>query len=166
MQIRLATLTDIPDIMRMISQVVPAMQATGNFQWDNTYPNPRVFEKDIGLNQLWLADADDVIAGVAAITLDQSPEYADVGWDITEPAVVVHRLAVSPRHQGKGIAAALMYKAENVARQKDIAVLRIDTNSKNQATQRLFPKLGYVYAGEISLAFRDGLRFYCYEKRL
>ena len=34
------------------------------------------------------------------------------------------------------------------------------------ATQRLFPKLGYRFAGEIGLAFRPGLRFFCYEKRL
>ena len=34
------------------------------------------------------------------------------------------------------------------------------------ATQRLFPRLGYRFAGEIGLAFRPGLRFFCYEKRL
>ena len=79
---------------------------------------------------------------------------------------MVYRLAVSPQYQGKGIAAALMLKAEEVAVNSGISIMRIDTNSKNQATQKLFPKLGYVYAGEISLAFRDGLRFYCYEKLL
>jgi RimJ/RimL family protein N-acetyltransferase len=42
----------------------------------------------------------------------------------------------------------------------------VDTNSENAATQRLFPKLGYRFAGEIKLAFRPGLRFFCYEKRL
>lgn len=166
MLIRHATLNDIPIIMQLINEVVPLMQATENHQWDSTYPNPQVFEKDISLNQLWVAIIDSDIAGVAAITTDQSPEYADAGWDITAPAIVVHRLAVSPRYQGKGIAAALLQKAEDEAIRRDIKILRIDTNSKNQATQKLFPKLGYIYAGEISLAFRDGLRFFCYEKLL
>lgn len=150
--------------MHLIAGVVPVMNAAGNFQWDSTYPNPVVFEKDIALNQLWLADIDGDIAGVAAITTDQEPEYAAVGWDINEVAIVTHRLAVSVNHQGKGIAAALLQQADEVARSRGINKLRIDTNTQNQATQKLFPKLGYTYVGEIGLGFRPNLRFYCYEK--
>jgi ribosomal protein S18 acetylase RimI-like enzyme len=89
-----------------------------------------------------------------------------VGWDIDEPAIVVHRLAVDPAFRGAGVAAALMQKAEDVAVERGVGVLRVDTNTQNEATQRLFPKLGYRLAGEISLQFRPGLRFFCYEKRL
>jgi len=165
MHIRPATLTDIPQIMQLIADVVPLMNAAGNFQWDSTYPNVPVFEKDIDLKQLWVADIDGEIGGIAAITTDQEPEYAHVGWDLNETAIVTHRLAVSPKHQGKGIAAALLMQAETEAINRGIKALRIDTNTANQATQRLFPKLGYVFAGEIGLGFREGLRFYCYEKR-
>jgi GNAT superfamily N-acetyltransferase len=164
MIIRLANLSDIPAIMHLIAGVVPVMNAAGNFQWDSTYPNAAVFGKDIALNQLWVADIDGDLAGIAAITTDQEPEYAAVGWDINEMAIVTHRLAVSVNHQGKGIAAALLKQADEVARSRDISKLRIDTNTQNQATQKLFPKLGYVYAGEIGLGFRPNLRFYCYEK--
>ncbi len=93
-------------------------------------------------------------------------EYAEAGWDLREAAIVVHRLAVDPAYRGAGIASALMLQAEQVARERGISVLRVDTNTQNPATQRLFPKLGYTLAGEISLAFRPGLRFFCYEKRL
>jgi GNAT superfamily N-acetyltransferase len=164
--IRLATLNDVPAIMLLIADVVPVMIASGNFQWDSNYPNPEVFEKDISLNQLWLAELDGDIAGVAAITTDQEPEYAKVGWDIQETAIVTHRLAVSAKYQGKGIAAALLQQAEQEAVKHGIGVLRIDTNTANQATQKLFPKLGYQYAGEIGLGFRPNLRFFCYEKRV
>ena len=166
MVIRQATLNYISAIMELVKAVVPLMNAAGNWQWDDTYPNPAVFEKDISLHQLWLADIEGAIAGIAAITTDQDAEYAQVGWDLHETAIVTHRLAVSPDHQGKGIAVALMEQAEKVAVSRRIAVLRVDTNSRNEATQKLFPKLGYRYAGEIDLAFRPGLRFYCYEKRL
>ena len=166
MLIRLATLDDIPGIMQLIAEVVPLMTQEGNFQWDNTYPNTQVFEKDIEQRQLWVAHKDGAIAGVTAITTDQSPEYADVGWDITEPAIVTHRLAVSSKFRGMGIAAALLNQAEEEALKRDIKLLRIDTNTKNEATQKLFPKLGYEFAGEIGLAFRPNLRFYCYQKTL
>jgi len=166
MHIRRAILTDVPFIMELISKVVPVMNASGNFQWDSTYPNAQVFEKDIALMQLWAAEIDGKIVGVAAITTDQEPEYANVGWDITETAIVTHRLAVSPEYRGRGIAAALLVQAENEAISRGINLLRIDTNTLNKATQRLFPKLGYELAGEIDLGFRPNLRFYCYEKKL
>jgi len=152
--------------MQLITEVVPTMHAVGNFQWDSTYPNPGAFNADIDANQLWVADLDGDIAGLAAITTEQYPEYAQVGLDVSQTAVVVHRLAVSPRHQGKGIAAALMQEADAEAVRQDIAILRIDTNKQNLAAQALFPKLGYEFKGEITLEFRPGLGFVVFEKLL
>ncbi|MCQ6958795.1 GNAT family N-acetyltransferase [Mucilaginibacter aquariorum] len=166
MNIRLATLKDIPQIMDLIADVVPLMIASGNLQWDDKYPNPQVFENDIALNQLWVAEIDGAIAGITAITTEQYPEYAQVGLDVNEEAIVTHRLAVSPHFRGKGIAAALLMQAEYEAIERGIETLRVDTNTKNEATQKLFPKLGYRFLGEMGLEFRPGLRFYCYEKRL
>jgi ribosomal protein S18 acetylase RimI-like enzyme len=166
MQIRPATKDHLPSLIALVRRVVPLMRATGNLQWDNTYPNEAVFQRDIDLNQLWVAVVDGNIAGVAAVTMDQDPDYTQVGWDIEEPAIVVHRLAVDPAFRGLGAAGALMQKAEEVAVERGITVLRVDTNTQNEATQRLFPKLGYSLAGEISLVYRPGLRFLCYEKRL
>src|SRR5271154_3888040 len=163
---RQAPPADIPAIMQIVRRVVPLMRAAGNLQSDDDYPNPEAFAKDIAAAQLWVAELGLRIAGMAALTTDQEPEYAQVGWDITTPAVVVHRLAVHPDLQGLGVAAALMQQAEQVARDRGIRELRVDTNSENPATQRLFPKLGYRFVGEIGLAFRPGLRFLCYEKHL
>jgi ribosomal protein S18 acetylase RimI-like enzyme len=166
MQIRRGRVEDVGAVMELVARVVPIMRASGNLQWDDEYPNAAVFERDAELKQLWIVEIEGQIAGMAAITTDQEPEYAQVGWDITETAVVVHRLAVDPTFRGKGIAAALLLQAEVVAAERSIPVLRIDTNTSNEATQRLFPKLGYELAGEIALGFRPGLRFRCYEKRL
>src|SRR6195952_3782447 len=171
MIIRLATLFDVPAIMTMMRQVVPLMRAAGNLQWDETYPNSEVFTQDIALRQLWVAEMDEagdpgLIGGVAAFTREQSHEYAAVGWDITEPAIVIHRLAVDPDFRGFGIATALMEEAEALAQEAGISVLRVDTSAQNVATQKLFPKLRYTFSGETGLFHRPGLRVLCYEKRL
>jgi ribosomal protein S18 acetylase RimI-like enzyme len=166
MESRLAVRADIPRLLGILGQVVPLMRTAGNLQWDEIYPNAGVLEDDIIRGQLWVAVIEGCIAGMAAITMDQSPEYAEAGWDIDEPAIVVHRLAVDPNSRGLGVAQLLMRKAEVVARERGICKLRVDTNTRNEATQRLFPKLGYLLAGEIGLGFRPGLRFYCYEKCL
>lgn len=166
LHIRPAATTDLPAILDLVRRVVPLMQASGNQQWSADYPNEAVFQDDIARQQLWLAELDGQVAGVAALTQDQDEEYAQADWDPAETAIVTHRLAVDPGAQGKGIAAALLAQAEQLAVERGLKSLRVDTNSENAATQRLFPKLGYRFAGEITLAFRPGLRFYCYEKRL
>ncbi|GAB3974801.1 GNAT family acetyltransferase [Spirosoma terrae] len=166
MTIRPATRSDLPNLMKLVKVVVPLMREAGNFQWDDTYPNETVFGQDIDKAQLWVADIDGQLAGVAALTEDQEPEYAQVGFDIFQRAVVTHRLAVDPAFRGQGIAAALLNQAEKLALERNVASLRIDTNSENQVTQKLFPKLGYQLAGEITLGFRPGLRFLAYEKQL
>jgi ribosomal protein S18 acetylase RimI-like enzyme len=163
---RRATLDDIPAILDLVRRVVPLMQASGNFQWSADYPNAAVFTADIEKSQLWVAELDGAVAGLAALTQDQDAEYAQADWDVNEPALVTHRLAVDPATQGRGVALALMEQAEKQAVAQGLRVLRVDTNSENAATQRLFPKLGYRFAGEITLAFRPGLRFFCYEKWL
>ena len=159
-------MADLPALLALLRRVVPLMQAGGNFQWSADYPNAAVFTNDIARQHLWVAELDGVVAGVAALTQDQDAEYAQADWDVTEPALVTHRLAVDPAAQGQGIALALMTQAEKQAVAQHLKVLRVDTNSENTATQRLFPKLGYRFAGEITLAFRPGLRFFCYEKWL
>ncbi len=163
---RLAVHEDIPALMQLVRRVVPLMRSTGNLQWDENYPDEAVFRRDIDMKQLWIGEIGTEIAGVAALTMDQEPDYTQVGWDINEAAIVVHRLAVDPAFRGAGVASALMEKAEEIAINLGIPVLRVDTNTQNEATQRLFPKLGYQLAGEIGLEFRPGLRFFCYEKRL
>lgn len=166
MILRPATETDLPHLIDLVRRVVPLMHTAGNFQWDAGYPNETVFQQDIQRGDLWVAEIDGTIAGVAALTTIQDAEYTQLGWDLSETALVTHRLAVHPDFQGRGVAAALLQQAELLALSRGIDVLRIDTNSENQATQRLFPKLGYRFSGELTLGFRPGLRFLGYEKRL
>jgi GNAT superfamily N-acetyltransferase len=166
MLIRLATTSDVDGMMVFLVMFVRLMRDSGNLQWDEHYPNPEVFTRDIELAQLWVVEIDSQLAGVAALTTDQEPEYADVGWDISETAIVVHRLAVDPGFQGRGVSIALLEHAEAIALQRGIAQIRVDTNTQNRVTQRLLPKLGYRLVGEIGLKFRPSLRFFCYEKIL
>jgi GNAT superfamily N-acetyltransferase len=165
--IRLARAGDLPALMTMLRRVIPLMHADGIAQWDDEYPTEAIFARDIEAGELWVAEAEDgALGGVIAITTEQYPEYAHVGLDLSEPAIVAHRLAVDPAFRGTGIAAALMQQAETVAQARGIPILRVDTSAQNTAAQRLTVKLGYTFAGETNLGFRGGMRIFCYEKRL
>jgi ribosomal protein S18 acetylase RimI-like enzyme len=166
MLIRLATPEDVPALMAIVRRVVPLMLSAGNFQWNDEYPNAAVFLRDIERGQLWIAEIDGAIAGVTAMTTAEEPDYVQADWDHTQPALVIHRLAVDPETRGAGVARALLAKAEEIALAQNLFILRADTNSENHAAQRLFPSLGYRYASEIPLRARPGQRFFCYEKLL
>ena len=170
--IRLGKEGDVEAIMRIVKACIPAMQASGNFQWDEVYPNEAAFRKDIEIGQCYVAektneDGSKEIAGVAALTEDQSVEYADCGWDLSIPAVVPHRLAVSPTCHRQGIAAKLYAKGDELARERGYDRVRVDTNSLNVPMNKTIQAHGYKYAGEISLNSKPkDMRFNTYEKML
>lgn len=143
------------------------MHAAGNHQWGSGYPNAEVFTQDIRLGQLWVAEIDGTVGGVAAVTLDAPSYFLNPDWTVDPTAAITtHRLAVDPDLGGRGIASRLMQKAEEIARERGVSLLRADTDPKNPVTNYLFPKLGYQFVGSFGIGFRPGMRFLCYEKRL
>jgi GNAT superfamily N-acetyltransferase len=167
-ELRLADSRDLPYILDIVKTVVPIMQANGNPQWDESYPKAEHFHEDIRLGQLWVAvDDADVVVAVGALTTDQPDDYAAAGCDLSKSAIVPHRMAVSPSHQGCGIAHMLLHKSELLARERGIEFVRIDTNSCNEVMQRVISKAGFTFLKEITLADSPECgRFMCYEKRL
>lgn len=169
MILRLANNQDVQSIMdNIVNAVVPLMLASGNPQWDETYPQPEHFNEDIDLGQLWVAvDDAECVVGVAALTNDQPDDYAAAGCDLSKPSIVPHRVAVSPSCQGRGIAKMFFDKAEELARDRGFEYIRIDTNKYNTVMQKAILNSGFTFMKEITLTDTpDTWRFYCYEKRL
>lgn len=169
------------------------MNESGNYQWNESYPNEERLRKDIDLQYLWVSttsanDSESIvidtetqaenyftapveqqskeIAGFCAITTDQDPEYGEC-FDITIAAIVPHRLAVHPNFRRQGIAQTFLSKAESLAKERGLKYIRVDTNKENGSMRRIFEELNYVYAGEISLPGKPpGMRFACYHKEI
>ena len=161
---------DLGGIMSIVSEVVPMMNAVGNFQWQvGFYPLEANFVTDIQKRYCYVAcegGADGAIVGVAALTEDQD-DYIQVCECAREKSIVPHRVAVRASFQGRGVARAFLLKAEQLSREAAYNVVRIDTNIENKAMQHIFKSLGYSFKGEIQLPGKvAGLRFVCYEKYL
>lgn len=161
--VRLAAENDLAGIISLTKLVVRLMQAEGNFQWNDNYPVETDFRTDISNGVLWVVASTTDVFGFCALTKDQGEDYKAV-WDVSIEAIVPHRLAVHPDCRGKGVAKALLGHAEILAKEMGISWIRVDTNTKNNATNKLFPQMGFQYVGEISLTGRQGLRFNCFEK--
>jgi ribosomal protein S18 acetylase RimI-like enzyme len=159
--IRAAIIEDLGSVCRLISDVVDHLRSQGIDQWDEFYPTRNIFQDDIARGTLLIYSENGSAAGIVTLDDQQPPEYRSVQWTIPGRSLVIHRLAVNPAHQGRGIARSLMRHAEKTAARRLFDAIRLDAFEGNPAAVRLYDSLGYRRAGFVS--FRKG-RFHCFEK--
>jgi len=162
--IRRAKISEIPDIMRITKACAAHMIRKGIYQWNEHYPNADAFEKDIERQELYVLLIDEKIRGTLVISTLMDEEYKSVSWATENGnSVYIHRLAVHPSFQGKGHAQELMNFAENYARQKAFASLRLDTFSQNKRNQQFYETRGYQKLSDIYYPKQSEHSFHCYE---
>jgi GNAT superfamily N-acetyltransferase len=162
---REATESDIAEIWDILQRAILRRKADGSKQWQDGYPNREVVRKDIEKGEGYVLTNDGTIVGYAAVIINYEPAYEAIegSWLTNEDFVVVHRVAVSEEHLGKGISKVLLGFVEQFALNRSIHSIKADTNFDNLAMMKVFEKLGYVYCGEVY--FRANARR-AYEKVL
>ena len=95
----------------------------------------------------------------------QDDEYGEINWSTSEEEknIVVHRLAVRPDQQGKGLGRLIMDFAEQWARENQYDAIRLDTFSQNPRNQRFYTNRGYTDLGPVYLKYKKEHPYYCYE---
>jgi ribosomal protein S18 acetylase RimI-like enzyme len=164
MKIQLANSTHTNQIFNTLKAVAAHMRAQGIMQWNENYPTLEHVEADIADQIVFIGWIDNELAGVISIDANQSPEYDKIPWEFTAGKVlVVHRLAVSPTAQKKGVGRQLMDFALKKAIDEGYSSIRLDAYSKNERTLRFYENRGYKKRGKIYFPYRNE-PFYCYEK--
>lgn len=166
MDIVKGNIQDMTLIMDLIKNNISDMETKGIYQWNEHYPTQTIFENDINNEILYLIKNDYECLGIIAFDEQQSPEYKEISW-FTEgkKVLVIHRLAVNPKHQKQGIGKLLLDFAENIAMKKQYTSIRLDSYSGNSRAIKLYENRGYRKTGQIFFPYRE-LPFYCFEKKL
>lgn len=165
-EIRRAQKDEVVEIMELISKCVQVMQDGGSDQWDAHYPNKEIIEQDIQQGSLYVYEVDKAIAGIIVLDENESEEYKTIQWVQNQgPHLIMHRLAIHPEVQGKGIARKLIAFAENHAGVNGYTSIRLDTYAKNTRALELYPGLGYERRGEVDFPHRTA-NFPVFEKVL
>lgn len=162
--IRLAIVSDLDRIVEIVNASKEIMQAQGNFQWDDNYPLRGDYERDIENAELYVIEENGIVSGFLCLNGDEPEEYKTAAWEKSEPALVIHRMAVAPESRGRGLAGKLLDFAWDTTRERGIPSLRTDTFSGNIAMNSLFVKHGFRKTGNIELSGKQLQPFYCYEK--
>tara|TARA_B100001057_G_C22689073_1_gene887008 strand:- start:409 stop:912 length:504 start_codon:yes stop_codon:yes gene_type:complete len=167
MKIRLAKNDDIKRIVEIANACADHMISKGIFQWDKDYPNKETFKTDLDKGTLFTIEDKHEILGCICISLNIDEFYKSVKW-ITETNknVYVHRLAIHPQYQGRGLALKLMDYANEFAIQNNCESIRLDTFSGNPRNNKFYTLQGYTKIGEIYFRNQSEMPFNCYEKIL
>lgn len=167
MQIEKANKDDISEIIELTRSCARHMISQGIFQWNEHYPSVSVFENDVQLEQLWKMESDGKILGVVVLTEIEDEEYDGVVWLTSNSKnLYIHRLAVHPDHQGKGVARKLLDFSEEYAIDNKYDSIRLDTFSQNKRNQKIYEQRGYVKLEDIFFPKQSEHPFHCYEKLL
>ena len=156
----------VPEIMRLVELCVAQMRSQGNLQWDEIYPTQQILEEDARTGTLFAVRQEGRCVACVCLNDVESPEYQSVSWSDPGGAVmVIHRLAVHPQWQGRGIARQILADAEQYAIEQGFAWIRLDVYTGNPRAMALYPRQGYRRAGQVWFPRRP-LPFDCFEKPL
>jgi GNAT superfamily N-acetyltransferase len=155
---------DFERVLELVAGIIADMKSKGNPQWDETYPTKEILFHDIEEGALFIAEDNNKFIALCALTENEEPQYTEIEWeDKNAKAIEIHRIAVHPHYQKKGIAWKLFDFAEKHAKKNGYSSMRLDTYCENSRMIKIIEQRGYRRTGEI---FFPPLTppFYCYEK--
>lgn len=149
--LRRAEISDQEKIWDILQQAVQRRKNDGSNQWQDGYPNSETAIIDIQNKVGFVFEKDNEIAGYAAIIFDVEPAYENIEgkWLSEGEYAVIHRVAVSERFLGQGIATELFLKIEDFVRSKQVVSIKVDTNFDNVQMLKILDRLQYSYCGEV-----------------
>ena len=164
-KIELAKTTDLDGVMKVIRACSADLISKKIFQWSEKYPNSEVFKNDIDKNTLFVTKHQSKIIGCVALCSNKDLEYKNVKW-LTEDNknLYIHRLAVDPNFQKKGIGKSLMDFAEEYAKKNQFKTVRLDTFSQNKRNNKFYKSREYVKLDDVFFPMQSEYPFHCYEK--
>ncbi len=162
--IRKASFSDIDTILDITKACAKAMIANGIYQWNAHYPTKAPFVRDVERKELYVFEQNATIMGCIVLSTFMDEVYKPVTWlTPNENNLYIHRLAVHPDAQGKGIAQQLMTYAEQFAIDNAYSSIRLDTFSQNKRNQKFYDLRGYKQLEAVYFPKQSEHPFYCYE---
>ena len=167
MEFRQAKISDLDQIVEIIELSKKYLKETKVDQWQDGYPAKEDLRRDIESGNSYVLTNKDEIVATTVISLDGESTYNSIfngEWITNEDYIVMHRVAVHDKYKGKGIFKELIKEAENLALNKGISSIKIDTHRDNISMQRAVVKNDFKKCGIIYL--EDGSERIAFEKVL
>ena len=164
-KIELATLNELDRVKEIAEACAKNMIDNNIFQWNDKYPSREIFKDDIKNKSLYVSKINQEVVGCIMLSSFKDDVYKSVNW-ITpdEYNLYIHRLAVHPIFQKKGIARKMMDFAEDFAKSNNYISIRLDTFSQNPRNNKFYKSRGYNKLDDVYFPKQSEFPFHCYEK--
>ena len=152
---------DLDRVIDIFSEARGTMAKLGIDQWQDGYPTREIAEEDVALSRSYAVEIDGEVCATFVLQLG-----GDKNYDVIERGewlsgnenrdyLAIHRVAIAVASRGRGIAAQMISYASDLARERGLASLRIDTHEGNVVMRRMLEKNGFTYCGVIYLENGD-----------
>ena len=164
-KIELATLNELDRVKEIAEACAKNMIENNIFQWNDKYPSREIFKDDIKNKSLYVSKINQEVVGCIMFSFRKDDVYKTVNW-ITEDEynLYIHRLAVDPIFQKRGIARKMMDFAEDFAKSNNYISVRLDTFSQNPRNNKFYKSRGYNKLDDVYFPRQSEFPFHCYEK--
>ena len=164
-KIELATLNELDRVKEIAEACAKNMIDNNIFQWNDKYPSREIFKEDIKNKSLYVSKINQEVVGCIMFSSSKDDVYKTVNW-ITEDEynLYIHRLAVDPIFQKRGIARKMMDFAEDFAKSNNYISIRLDTFSQNPRNNKFYKSRGYNKLDDVYFPKQSEFPFHCYEK--
>ena len=164
-KIELATLNELDRVKEIAEACAKNMIDNNIFQWNDKYPSREIFKEDIKNKSLYVSKINQEVVGCIMFSSSKDDVYKTVNW-ITEDEynLYIHRLAVDPIFQKRGIARKMMDFAEDFAKSNNYISVRLDTFSQNPRNNKFYKSRGYNKLDDVYFPKQSEFPFHCYEK--
>ena len=173
MTIRPATAADLNGITAIYDAILDREEAGPVYtNWQRgKYPTTDTARQALEAGTLYVGEENGFLWGVVNLNGIQLSEYDVIPWTIPaerDRVAVIHTLCIHPAASGQGRAKQMVAFCEEESRRQGKTVMRLDTWEGNLPANRMYPALGYRYAGAAEFFFQGFIReiLNCYEKVL
>ena len=166
MIVRKTRAEDVDAVVSLIEITRENFRIDGIPQWQGEYPNREVILSDMQRGESYVCEMDGTVCGFCAIVTGIELDYVCIyegKWRNDREYVALHRVAVHPDAKGKGVGAAFVSRAVEIAREHGLHDVKCDTHEVNSNMRRMLEKNGFEYCGVIFLS-SDGSPRVAYQK--
>lgn len=152
--VRLATVTDLDDILTLIHGAASWLHARGIDQWPHESPtlSAEAISGHIAAGHTWIAHEDGKPVATIALDADGDTDFWTPG-QLAVPAWYVSKLAAS-REAPRGTGAMLLRWAVDRAWREGMTVVRLDVWRTNTELQEFYRQRGWSPMGTVERPWR------------
>lgn len=153
--------------MELINDGIQTLRQLALDQWQDDYPTSSHITADILANNSYILSVDEKIIATVALVSTGETIYNQLQnglWQSGEPYLTIHRLSIARHANGQGYGSQILQLIEQIAQQKELNTIRLDTYEENIPMKKLAEKNGYHFVGTIT--YSETVTCLAYDKLL